>query len=244
MRTTPKPARALTLAGLLLALPLALPCAARAATSGTIPTGTTGVTGSIAAGGPPQTWTVQLAAGQDYALAGATPNEYQASITVEIDAAGGQPLCSAGADFAVEGCSFRAPYSGLYTVAVSLYNTDTQADYWLYVNADCRADPATRCHLAVNHTHAMLFEYDGDHDWVAVRLEAGRRYRVAAQAASILSMDLALRAPNGAVLVSAPTGNAPALTYRAPRGGTYYVEAVNQAEDFALRYTLALTLAR
>src|SRR5690348_17100135 len=95
---------------MLAAVAALLPTLAHAEVQGTVPVGTTGVTGTIAAGGPPQAWTVQLAAGQDYALAAATLGpDYSSGITFEVDAAGGGSLCSGGTDFAVGGCSFRAP---------------------------------------------------------------------------------------------------------------------------------------
>src|SRR3954447_4848199 len=124
---------ALTLATLAT---LALPCmaglaspAARADTAGTIPIGRDGVAGTFQAAGEQQTWAVQLKAGVDYALAVNSGDGVVAP--VPIMAAGGAVLCTGyggygggGVSF-MGGCSFRAPYSGLYTVSATAAEGDT-----------------------------------------------------------------------------------------------------------------------
>src|SRR4051794_11609583 len=114
MRTQPIP----TLATAAVLATLALPCAARAATVGTIPVGRDGVTGTFQTAGETQTWTVQLLAGRDYALG--VDSQDISDFPAEVAAAGGAVLCAAqggeqGGPRLRGGRSFRAPYAGLYT---------------------------------------------------------------------------------------------------------------------------------
>jgi len=230
----------------LLAL-LALPCVARADTMGEIPVGRTGVTGTIVAEGETQTWTVQLKAGLDYAFA-ATSDDLEGPVAT-LAGAGGAALCTAWVADAggyTGGCSFQAPYSGLYTVtAVNSGEGSLPARYVLWVTRDCRADARTQCRVAVGHTHPiMLFDYDSDWDWIAANLVAGRRYRIAAKTGGdFFSMDLGLRAPDGTRL-RIVTGTSVSFTYTPARSGTYYIETINESEDYRQDYSLSLTRVR
>lgn len=240
--------------GFLAAALLALPCAAMADTAGTIPIGRDGVAGTFQETGETQTWAVRLYAGHDYALAADSSD-------VEIDpvavrAAGGGTLCSGragepGGPGLTGGCSFRAPYNGLYTVTVTATGDfHFRAAYRLRVTPDCRADRATRCDLDVGDTRSeMRFDYDTDRDWFAVGLVAGRDYTVSANSTNPYNpegLDLRLRGPNGSVLRSASAAQAEtaSVTYTPARTGTYYVETVNESEDGSQGYSLSLARVR
>src|SRR5690242_5779703 len=104
-RTNPMMARtALALATLAA---VALPDTATAASLGTIPVDPNGgVTGSFSAPGT-QTWRLYLKAGKDYAVR-AAGGRVLAGFTLQVYDSDG-PL----------GASFRAPYTGSYTVVVT-----------------------------------------------------------------------------------------------------------------------------
>src|SRR5947209_135514 len=112
MRTTP------ALAGLLAMLALA-PGMALAVVEGTITVDPDrSVSGSFSETGT-QKWTVNLERGKSYAVWGSPTGN--ANPTVNVQAASGGVLARfmIGLESGGHGASFRAPYTGLYTVAVA-----------------------------------------------------------------------------------------------------------------------------
>lgn len=213
---------------------LALPCAAGATTMGTIPVDPNGrVNGSFSAPGT-QTWRLYLERGRYYAVAGHPyPDGCVASVAVR--AAGGKVLAGfrlfTEGDEGPAGVSLRAPYTGWYTVAVTLtqaiiryYQCARPLSYWLDAARDCPGDATTGCTIAVGSPLAKLhFDYWGDTDAFRTALQGGKSYTLSLAAASDPECASASIAGPGGFAASA-VGGTP-VVFAAPTSGTYYVSA-------------------
>jgi hypothetical protein len=213
MKTTIGP----TLAGLLATL--ALPCAVRAETAGTI--AVDGPYQRFALAGPgSETFGVNLQRGQGYGLT--VGSDENSTLTFTVRAADGFVVATAveaSAEEAPQGFSFRATYTGTYFVDVA---TGVPAGGVLAVWSDCLATWQTNCSLPVGTTLTeRLYNYEDDTDWYRTYLKAGVRYQFTSGKAYVLAVgdggkSFATKGdPNGAPAL--------ALNFTAPHTGTYYL---------------------
>jgi hypothetical protein len=215
---------------------------ALAGTLGTIPVGPgRSVSGELDAPGP-QKWTVNLRRGRLYAvwsLAG-EPG------VVSVHAAGGRTVVSTpviGEDGA-HGADFVAPYTGSYTVQVAcLAGGACPGRYDLGVEGDCRGDARTSCRIAAGQTLTGLSLFGNeDTDWRAVRLAAGRTYRVSGAGKTGLTMNLCLSVldARGRELLGNDCDEPFSLTFTAPASGTYFVATAPGGDGAPGLYTLSV----
>lgn len=258
MKTTTMLA-ALTTAALLPALLPQEACAADAAAlaANGIPVDPSrSVSGHFDAGGT-QAWRVYLRAGRYYAVWGSN-NAVQ---DVAVQAAGGRTLVRFEMDAGgnePSGASFRAPYTGLYSVVVAQPAScwghapcvgpggQGSGDYSLSAGKDCPGDISTACSIAVGATLDNLqMRFLTDDDWFRTTFQAGGVYKVALADPDRLGFDarVAIRDARGATVAQATWDGeaAPVLAYRAARGGTYYVEVFAGSDEPLARYSLTLS---
>jgi hypothetical protein len=209
-----------------------------------------GVSGGFSGPGT-QTWRVYLQRGMDYAVDGAG----DCVSSVAVRAAGGKALATFGfsgedESDGNEGASLRAPYTGLYTVDVTVSPDrfpacGPQGRYGLSASRDCPGDTATRCGIVVGQTLQNLhLDYQGDADWFRARLSAGRTYRVTM--AAQLCNNLAVLDARGGRLAGndcAISSEPGVLTFTAPADGTYYL-AARAFADPPEPYSLSLAPVR
>jgi hypothetical protein len=252
MRTRPIPT--LAVAGplaTLATLAALLPCAASAAPAPLAAEGipvdpARSVTGHFDATGT-QAWRLYLRQGRYYALWGWNAER----VDVAVSAAGGRQL--AGFQMFSEaqphGAGFRAPYTGLYTVAATCSPANAAdcvgGSYVLRAARDCPGDLPTPCGIAVGQTiHAIPLGFFEDRDDFRARLKAG------AYAVSVafpdrrecdFGVDASVQDARGRPLAVAFLDcAAPTLSFTAPVDGTYLV-AIGSDDNAVSTYDLALS---
>jgi len=249
MRTQPIPTLALT--GLLatLALPDTANATAKQLAANGLRVGGS-VNGTFTAAGT-QTWRLYLKDGKDYAVSGTG----DCVSSVAVRAAGGRTLATFGFSNeddpdGSEGVTLRAPYTGLYTVEVSVAPDRfpacaPQGRYGLSASRDCAGDASTRCGIVTGQTFQNLhLDYQGDADWFRTTLAAGHAY--AATFAAQDCNEFAVLDAHGRPVArdDCTVGHASGvLTFTAPVSGTYYL-AVRAFVDPPEPYSLSLTRAR
>jgi hypothetical protein len=193
-----------------------------------------------------QEWRADLERGKLYAL------EEDGDIlgAVSVVAAGGGTIASFGGDAeGAVGTSFRAPYSGAYTVRVTVpdqHALDKGDDYTLRLERDCPGDASTPCQIAVGQTHDMQRStYDFDHDWYwSTGLRGGSAYVVTL--ASDNGDQVAVRNGAGRIIagpVECGPGRVPiALAFTAPANGRAYLD-VGTSETTPTAYSVSLAAA-
>lgn len=221
-----------TFAAALLAV---LPAAASAGTLGSIPVDPDAqATGSIGAG-ERQAWRLYLDRGKYYAVWGGANAD---GIDLSVAAAGGKVLARTRITTlaAYDGASFRAPYSGWYTVTVACQGDqapDCAGDYTLSAGRDCPGDPTTTCGIPVGGTlHDLQMRFAEDDDWFRADLQAGATYAVDVTGSLDTGEVAAVYDGSGARLAWAYCDNAqqPCLTFAAPASGRYYVSVAAQGQ--------------
>lgn len=170
---------------------------------------------------------VQLQAGRDYAIESDGP---QGAFVDLVEPSGHVLLRLQSQDGPDAGAEFRAPVGGTWHVRGFGAGAN--------VEPDCPASVRTRCTLALNHTHTASFAWSSDGDWSRVSLRAGQTYTWAYH--GTVDGLLILHNARGRELVRSVDDSDTTLTYRAPKAGTYYVEAHNTDLDFPGTYTIAL----
>lgn len=219
---------------------------ALAATVGTIPVDPDRhVSGTLAAGGR-QTWRLDLERGRYYAVWGDNDGR-DAGIDVAVRAAGGKGLAAfrIGGD-ETDGTSFRAPYTGTYTVTAACKSDQLPycvGSYTLSAGRDCPGDATTTCGIAVGQTlHGLQQHFAEDDDWFRASLRAGTTYKVSVARPDGSAGEAAVYDARGRRLAWAacPSGQGPCLTFTAPSDGRFHVSVPAHGDPRAT-YDLSLT---
>lgn len=224
------------------------PLPALAATLGTIQVDPNRqVEGGFSAPGT-QAWRLSLRQGRHYAVWGWS-GEY---VAVTVRAAGGQVLARFATvdDEGGHGASFRAPYTGLYAVAVACRvdgnpGQDCHTSYGLAAGQDCPGDRSSPCGIAVGQTlRGLQGRFVEDRDWFRVQLAAGHGYtaRAADEGPNGVRVCVSFHDGRGAEVVLATCGSPGAASFTPPTSGLYFVE-VRPGEN-APPATYSLSLGR
>lgn len=174
---------------------------------------------------------VELKAGQDYALVGAS----DMPDTIDLLDPAGRVVASVDTigDLS-HGTEFRARYSARYSVRDR--HPDAVAS-WAVV-PDCRGDARTLCRIAVGSAKIGHLTWPSDRDWRAAVLRAGRTYTIAPDGINTCVSVADARGRRVSAWTCAPD----VLSYRPPRTGSYFVAVSDDNIDEGVGYGVALRL--
>lgn len=174
---------------------------------------------------------ISLEKDKDYAFA------LNGTLTLALRGADGRVLARAsnsGEPMSV-GLPFRPSVSGTYYVDAAALVEDGfyDADYYLKLGTDCRADARTRCGLVLGKPRGQQTNWASDTDWFRVTLKSTERYNV--HLAPRLNSQVYILDAAGAVLAqgdSTPTStDVDIVGFKPARSGTYYVSVTGEDDD-------------
>lgn len=227
---------------------LATPDAALATVYGTIQVNPDRQVSGRLSAGRSQSWRLYLERGRYYAVWGGADAD---AIDLDVRAAGGRELGHAiiSTETSYDGASFRAPYSGIYTVAVTCRKANAPGcagSYTLSAGRDCPNDTSTACGIAVGQTlHDLQMRFFQDGDYFRTTLEGGVSYAIGVVGSTGPDEQASVRDALGRPLASAVCVNdrRPCLVFTAPASGRYYV-SVSAFSDPVPTYDLSLSASR
>jgi subtilisin family serine protease/subtilisin-like proprotein convertase family protein len=113
---------------------------------------------------------------------------------------------------------------------------------------DIAGDSSTTASMAVGGTFSNQLEVAGDHDWIAITLQAGQTYVITLDGSGAVPLsDPYLRLYDGSSLLvgyndDGGPGLNSALTFQAQTTGTYYIDAGAFDEAYSGEYTISVEL--
>jgi hypothetical protein len=222
------------------------------------------VSGDLSAPSAGEQWRIYLQRNKFYAIYG-LGNE---GVEVEVHASGGKLLYSFVSKQDNEnyaGVSFKAPYTGYYTVvaiapplcspSIGFPCVDSHpVKYKLAASRDCAGSTSTRCAISVGGTLDRLKlsyavggippSYSGDHDWFRSSLKSGKSYTLSMSNTTLGHGCIAifLRDSAGTMIKSADcANNGEILSFTAQYTGKYYID-VCPCDDRTTPETYSLSL--
>jgi hypothetical protein len=110
---------------------------------------------------------------------------------------------------------------------------------------DFAANGTTTGTVAIGASTSGRINFNGDHDWFLVSLEANSSYQFALKGTSLKDLQLALRDASGSALMSNGTSNDPnsQIIFTTTAAGTYYLDVGASLANSIGDYTLSADLA-